>query len=92
MSGSSLVAVTPSRACEVCGGSLADRYANAKTCGARCRVAKHRLSKILRPSPELLTRYEAALPLVTTLTRPEQRLDLLAAVVWPESEQLRDAA
>jgi hypothetical protein len=75
------------RQCEVCGECLADKYCNAKTCSTRCRVAKHRRSP--RPTPELLSRYEAALPILKGLAPPE-RLDLLAAVVWPRDVRLRE--
>jgi hypothetical protein len=73
----------PPRACEVCGKSLAGKYANAKTCGPKCRKTKSRRSKDLQPSAELLQRHEAALAHVGAL-EPDERLDLLAAVVWPE--------
>jgi hypothetical protein len=81
--------------CEVCGDSLEGKYRNAKTCGERCRVAKHRKehrkSKISQPSPELLHRYDAAITLVDALPLPD-RIDLLAAVVWPRDARLREAA
>jgi hypothetical protein len=40
----------------------------------------------------MLARYEAALSIVSKLTRPEERVDLLAAVVWPQDARLQDAA
>jgi hypothetical protein len=81
------------RTCEVCGGTLAGKRRHAKTCSTRCRVALHRRG--LQPKAELLERYEAALPLRQTLA-PDERLDLLAAVVWPSeawhAPWLREAA
>jgi hypothetical protein len=74
------------RACEVCGGSLAGKRKHARTCGTRCRQVRHREQAALR------RRYEAALGIVAKLTRPEQRIDLLAAVVWPQDARLRRAA
>jgi predicted nucleic acid-binding Zn ribbon protein len=70
------------RACEVCGASLAEKYGNARTCGDRCRQRLH------RERAALLKRYEAALGIVKTLKRYDERLDLLAAVVWPTDARL----
>jgi hypothetical protein len=78
-------------ACEVCGASLEDKYRNAKTCSSQCRTAKCRKGKAPAPSAELLLRHEAALSLLPELA-PEERLDLLAAVVWPQDERLQEAA
>jgi hypothetical protein len=70
----------PERACEVCGASLAGKRRHAKTCSTRCRVARHRG---LKPDPELLRRWEGALPRFKLLA-PDDRLTILAAVVWPD--------
>jgi hypothetical protein len=78
-------------ACVVCGGSLAGKYSNAKTCSPRCRTAKCRQETGPEPSPALLLRLEAALPLLPELA-PEERLDLLAAIVWPTDARLQEAA
>jgi hypothetical protein len=79
------------RACEVCGDSLAGRRRQAKTCGDRCRQALH------RERAALLTRYDVALSIVPKLSRFDERLDLLAAVIWPtdvrlSAPRLREAA
>jgi len=81
------------RSCEVCGASLAGKRRHATTCSTRWRVARHRS---LKPDPELLRRWEAALPRFKRLG-PEDRLSLLAAVVWPDdlpalAGRLREAA
>jgi hypothetical protein len=46
----------------------------------------------LKPDPALERRYEAALPLLAECCTVEERLDLLAAVCWPEAERLWVAA
>jgi hypothetical protein len=79
------------RVCEVCGGSLAGKRRQAKTCGDRCRQARH------RERAALLTRYDVALSIVPKLSRFDERLDLLAAVIWPtdvrlSAPRLREAA
>jgi predicted nucleic acid-binding Zn ribbon protein len=76
--------VTPSRTCRVCGVSLDGRYSTAATCSSACRQKSYRQrrQRNLQPSPELLDRYEAAVSHLEGLA-PEERLDLLTAVVWP---------
>jgi hypothetical protein len=80
------------RACEVCGESLDGHYANAKTCKGACRQKLYRqrkkAGKLLEPTVELWERYDAALEIVPTLHRFEERLDLLAEVVWPNERLL----
>jgi hypothetical protein len=79
----------PRRQCAVCDGSLAGRRKHAVTCSVRCRVALHR-SRSPLPAADVAAlerRYEAALPLLGELT-PGERVELLAAVVWPEAREL----
>jgi hypothetical protein len=80
------------RACKVCGDSLDGHYSNAKTCKGACRQKLYRQPKkageLLEPTVELWERYDAALEVVPTLHRFEERLDLLAEVVWPNERLL----
>jgi hypothetical protein len=76
------LSVTPPRTCAVCGDPLTGRYSNAVTCKGACRQKAYRQRKksaeLLEPSPDLWRRYDAALGIVDTLHRFEERLDLLA--------------
>jgi hypothetical protein len=49
---------------------------------------------VLEPPADLWQRYDAALGIVGSMYRYEERLDLLAAVIWPTEERLllREAA
>jgi hypothetical protein len=76
----------PQHSCAVCGSSLAGRRKHALTCGGRCRTELHRR----REREALQRRHEAALKLAKRL-HPDDRIDLLAAVVWPLDERLGPA-
>lgn len=80
------------RACGVCGRSLEGKRRHARTCGSRCRVAKHRRAALTAAERAALDRrYEAALRIVRRLPH-EERVSLLGAVVWPTDARLREAA
>ena len=90
-----LPAVTPPQTCSVCGATIHGRRSNAVTCKGACRQKAYRERKKARefqePSLALRKRYDAALEILRSLSRDE-RLDLLAAVVWPSDARLREAA
>jgi hypothetical protein len=73
--------LSPTR-CAICDEPLVGKYSNAKTCGERCRQRLH------RERAALLKRYDAALGIVKALKRYDDRVLLLAAVVWPTDERL----
>jgi hypothetical protein len=77
------------RACGFCGASLEGRRRNVRYCSDSHRVRACQLRRDERRA--LVTRYLAALEIVPELGR-EERLDLLAAVVWPSDSRLRAAA
>jgi hypothetical protein len=76
----------PLRSCLICEASLAGRRRHASTCSSRCRKALQR-RKEREEQEALARRHEAAWPLLKDLTH-DQRLDMLAAVVWPTDARL----
>jgi hypothetical protein len=89
--------VTPDRRClgPGCRRAIDCLAPDAKFCSNACRQRAYRSRNAtapqLQPDPALLRRHEAALEVVRR--NPDmsegERLDLLAAVVWPEDERLR---
>jgi ABC-type taurine transport system ATPase subunit len=77
------IRVTVTRACATCGGSLEPRRSTRRYCSNGCRQRAYRARR-LAADPDLLLRAEAALEVLAEdpLT-VEERLDLLAFVVWP---------
>jgi hypothetical protein len=85
--------------CLVCGGLLEQPATGRprQTCSDVCRQRKRRGASTPKPDAALLRRYDAALNVLETESkierRPmteEQRLSLVAAVVWPKDLRLQD--
>jgi hypothetical protein len=90
-------AVTIERRCSQCGQRIDSLAAGARFCSAACKQRAYRrrrqeagsgpsLTRADRTA--LLRRHEAAMQIIHELG-PDERLDLLAAVVWPEDDRLR---
>jgi len=87
--------------CAACGADIRQLAPDAKFCrGGACRQRAYRerkriaakagsLSRLERAA--LLTRHEVAMRIAVELA-PSERLALLAAVVWPVDQRLREAA
>lgn len=80
--------------CADCGVPFSPERSTARFCSSTCRSRAHRRNLVATPRAVLLERADAAYDLIRL--RPLDwdaggRLELLAAVVWPESMVLEAA-